>query len=97
MPAIGACCGQTGDKCAPSPAQWDTQSWQALNFSVDDPHYYSYKYDMAGTGSTSTFQAFAHGDLDCDATYSTFMRSGSIDAQGGVKGGGGLYSKYPIE
>src|SRR5690606_18866793 len=40
-----SCCAGGGvDKCDPSPAgydgavTWNTPTWQALNFSIDDPH-----------------------------------------------------------
>ena len=46
----GICCGDPGQKCAPG--KYATQfvtslTWQTLNFSVDDPFYYSYQYDSA--------------------------------------------------
>ena len=98
-PAKGSCCGQKGDKCDPalSIASWQTDTWAALNFSVDDPFYYSYQYDSAGTDKTSNFSAWAFGDLDCDTTYSTFMRGGRIDAQNNVTGGVGLFTRLEIE
>ena len=42
-------------------------SWSALNFSVDNPFYFRYQYDSAGTETSSNFQAWAFGDLDCDS------------------------------
>ena len=95
-PAVNGCCGQAGDKCAPGASQWASQSWNALNFSIDDPHYYWYTYDSLGTDSTSQFTARANGNLNCNATYSTFERVGTI-VEGNVKGGSGLYKNFPLE
>ena len=70
-----SCCPS---KCAPSQAQWQTEGWIALQFSVDDPHYYQYTYvspDVYGS-----FTARARGDLDCDTEFSTFEMFGVIDS-----------------
>ena len=97
-PGVNSCCGQPGDKCAPNPATWGaSKTWAALNFSVDDPFYFWYKYDSAGTDKASNFSAWAFGNLDCDATYSTFMRGGHIDANNNPTGGSGLFTKNEIE
>jgi len=50
-----------------------------------------------GAGTANKFQAWAYGNLDCDALYSTFMRGGNVDSQNNVQGGGGLFSKYETE
>src|SRR5436309_874320 len=58
----GNCCTSTGGKCDPitSSPFWKTSlTWTALNFSVDDPFYFSYQYDSAGTDSASSFSAWA--------------------------------------
>lgn len=98
-PAANSCCGQPGDKCDPAAAAagWKVPTWTALNFSVDDPFYFWYKYDSAGTDSASNFSAWAFGNLDCDGNYSTFMRGGHIDANRNPTGGAGLYTKNEIE
>ncbi len=99
-PGVNTCCGQPGDKCDPAAAapKWKASTtWAALNFSVDDPFYYWYQYDSAGTDKTSNFSAWAFGNLDCDATYSTFMRGGHIDANNNPTGGSGLYTVNEIE
>jgi type IV pilus assembly protein PilA len=92
------CCGQAGDKCVPNPVLWTNDAtWNALNFSVDDPHYYIYEYASTGTDTTSQFTARARGDLNCNATQSTFERIGTIDAARNVSGGSGLYKNLPLE
>ena len=95
----GICCGDPGQKCAPAKyaAQWNNLSWTALNFSVDDPFYYSYQYDGNGTDAQSTFTASASGDLNCDGKiFSLFQRVGLIQ-NNNVSGGAGLYSVNEIE
>ena len=93
------CCTNTGGKCKPDPATFQDSggSWAALNFSVDDPFYFRYQYDSAGTDTNSNFQAWAFGDLDCDSILSTYERSGSVMSDRSVSGGSGLYTKNEIE
>ena len=96
-PALTACCAAAGKKCAPAPALWTDPSWQALKFSMDDPHYYAYTYLSSGTDLTSQFTARANGDLDCDTTYSTFEMVGSIQADGTVTGQAGFFKDLELE
>jgi type IV pilus assembly protein PilA len=99
-PGLGVCCGQVGQKCAPVPTQWQTPTWQALNFSVDDPHYYSYQaVRQVGIGSAinDLYQLESIGDLDCDTVRSLYRRSAQVDAQYSIKGGSGLYILSDIE
>jgi prepilin-type N-terminal cleavage/methylation domain-containing protein len=95
----GICCGDAGLKCLPGKyaAQWLNASWTALNFSVDDPFYYSYQYDSAGNDTTSTFSASASGDLNCDGkVFSLFTRVGNIQ-NNNITGGAALYTQNEIE
>ena len=81
------CCALGGaiEKCAPSAALWANDTWVALSFSVDDPHYYAYGYTAANTaGDTSgetNFTASAVGNLDCDAETSLFEMYGEINSE----------------
>jgi type IV pilus assembly protein PilA len=83
-PALGTCCASPGRKCAPNPALWADPSWQALKFSMDDPHYYAYQYVVTntgtGSGQGSSFTAFALGDLDCDTDQSRFSMYGEVNS-----------------
>jgi type IV pilus assembly protein PilA len=79
------CCamGGTVEKCLPNAAQWQTPTWTALKFSVDDPHYYAYDYTNPSgnlSGDGADFEAIAQGDLDCDGEFSTFTMYGVINA-----------------
>ena len=99
-PAQGACCAQIGQKCAPSVSNslWTIDTWQVLNFSVDDPFYYSYQ--TVGTGGSSSGDRYnreASGDLNCDKTYSLFRRSATIDSNYAVSGGSGLYAQNELD
>jgi type IV pilus assembly protein PilA len=102
-PGQGACCAQTGQKCAPTGAWqtiWSTDVWQALNFAIDDPFYYSYQtVGAVGSGKAvgDTYQLQATGDLNCNATYSLYQRTATVDSQYNVNGGSGLYIVNDIE
>jgi len=87
-PDMGSCCS-TGGKCAPNKELWETDTWTALQFSVDDPHYYSYQYNVTGNATsgesapidgTNNYTAWAFGDLDCDGEYSTFSMYGEVNS-----------------
>ena len=99
-PALATCCASAGKKCAPVQAQWSTPTWMALNFSVDDPHYYSYlTTNTVGTGAAinDRYDVKAQGDLDCNAAYSLFQRSATVDTGFTIRGGSGLYIVNEIE
>jgi type IV pilus assembly protein PilA len=86
-PAAGTCCAGGGvDKCTPNAAQWNTPTWQALNFSIDDPHYYAYEYQIAAP-ATGPFTARAQGDLDCDSIQATFAMVGAANPADGTVSG----------
>ena len=87
------CCTNPGEKCAPNPSIWNHPTWAALNFSVDDPHYYQY----AGGGDQEQFTGGAIGDLDCDDIFSTFWRTAKILDDLSVSGGAGLFIANDIE
>jgi type IV pilus assembly protein PilA len=72
-----------GQKYQSSPTDWNnatdssTKGWTCLKFSLQDPQYYQYTY--ASTVGAS-FVASANGDLNGDATLSTFSLSGAIQS-----------------
>jgi type IV pilus assembly protein PilA len=86
--AVGptGCCatGGTAEKCAPDATVWGVEPWPALKFSMDDPHYYAYGYNVTNSGAAggqgSEFTAFATGDLDCDTTTSRFSMFGVVNS-----------------
>jgi type IV pilus assembly protein PilA len=97
-PVLGSACDAgSSRKYTPAANDWNSATWQGLNFAVDDPLYYSYSYDSIATGAASKFTARAQGDLNCDGTYSTFERIGEVDAENNVTGGAGLFTKDELE
>ena len=63
------CCEQ-GGVCAADPARWKTPGWQALRFTIDDDHRYTYAYLPDPSGRTAIVRAV--GDVDCDDRLSTY-------------------------
>jgi prepilin-type N-terminal cleavage/methylation domain-containing protein len=81
-------CGcQTGQRCPGNSTTFNTDPvWLALNFSIPDPHNYLPGYSSTGTGTGAAFTAYAAGDLNCNSTLATFIRAGSVNANGDVTG-----------
>jgi type IV pilus assembly protein PilA len=96
-PALGACCANAGHKCMSDPSLWVDETWTSLKFAVTDPHYYSYSYLSSGTETAAQFSATSYGDLDCDADYSTFELTGSVQADGTVTGQAGFFKDRELE
>lgn len=96
-PNAAACNGNTSQKISPSPDMWNSASWQALTFAVEDPFYYQYSYTATGTGDQAAFTARANGNLNCDNTLSTFERIGTIDDENNVNGGAGIFKENELE
>jgi type II secretory pathway pseudopilin PulG len=97
-----ACCITADTRCAPNGAQWSTSpTWNALMFSVEDPHYFRYAYESTGSaapGVGSNFHAQAFGDLNCDGKLSTFELYGEwSSADHDVHGSAGFYIENPLE
>lgn len=94
-PANTAC----PDKNVPNAATFADETWQALNFSVDDPFLYSYTFESTNlaVAAGSTFTARAEGDLNCDDALSLFERTGKVDAALNIVGGAGIYKENPLE
>jgi prepilin-type N-terminal cleavage/methylation domain-containing protein len=85
--AASECGCLTGSRCPPGESVWGGDGvWLALNFSLPDAHNYMPGYSSTATGSGAQFTAFAKGDLNCNATLSTFQRMGKIDGNGDVTG-----------
>ncbi len=73
-----ACCAQDfggKKKCAVAAGDWAVGSWQALDFQLDEAFYFQYQY--TGTNST-TYEARATGDLDCDNTTVSYILNGTV-------------------
>ena len=92
-PATTACQDGKPVKHSPTPGMWAHPTWQGLNFAIDDPFFYQYEF----ISDAKSFTARVVGDLDCDGVLSTFERVGTVDDEGNVTGGAGLYRKDPLE
>lgn len=53
-------------------ADWSGSPWKELRFSIVQPQCYQYSFRAQGTGSTAKAVVTAEGDLDGDATRSSF-------------------------
>jgi type IV pilus assembly protein PilA len=102
-PTSNACCNapNVAGKCSPSPTYWVHPVWTALNFSVDDPHYYVYSAIRNPNAVTQQpghqYVLGAQGNLDCDNFQSLFQRHATITTQWDVRGSSGLYIANEIE
>jgi hypothetical protein len=68
-PPLGACCSQGGE-CAVDLDAWRSPGWAAFAFTIDDPHRYSYQYQLVDGGKAVVIRAI--GDLDCNGTAGTY-------------------------
>jgi prepilin-type N-terminal cleavage/methylation domain-containing protein len=91
------CCSYPGFRCKDDPSVWSSAGWQALKFSLDDPHYFRFEFVSSGTGTDARFTARAYGDLDCDGVLSTFEMVGSVQADGTSTGQAGFYTDKILE
>jgi hypothetical protein len=101
------CCGgpldmDKDDRCDVDTSQWTTPTWSALNFQMNDQHYFGYAYQATGFLAGARFTASAYADLDCDGKLSTFQRSGYGDetasrADCSMKGSSAFYKNNETE
>lgn len=96
-PSRPACLGTLSTPFPPDATLWEHPTWTALNFAVNEPSLYQYEYISEGEGHAAKFTIRATGDLDCDGVFSTFERSGFIDAYGNVTGRDGLVQINELE
>ena len=76
-----------GSFCPGNNTVWSSDAvWQALDFSLPDPHHYMPGYSAAGAGTSATFTAFSKGDLNCNGILAQFSREGEISNHGDVTG-----------
>jgi hypothetical protein len=71
-PSESCCAGPTG-KCPVRPEVWQNPVWQAIDFQIDEPNMFQYRYHSDGT--TAVVEAV--GDLDCDTTAITYRLEAS--------------------
>jgi len=106
------CCSSNGlsgpdsnsdDRCDVNSTAWNTRTWEALDFQMNDQHYFVYSFDNNGsTLAGAQFTAQANADLDCDGTQSTFQRIGWGDpkatyAECAANGSAAFYVEHETE
>jgi type IV pilus assembly protein PilA len=75
------CWSQPGAKCAGNDPDWTQPSWQALHFSLENSHYYTYTFTSAGNDTAASFTVTALGNLDNDAITATWRRTASVNQE----------------
>ncbi len=94
-PPLGTCCAD-GGKCRPAPDAWNHPTWRALDFSISDPHYFSYEFKSSNDDGVVSYTALAYGDLDCDGVYSTYSLYGQVIGEW-VQEAGDVIKVNPLE
>lgn len=84
IPAVPCCEQASAPACSGNRADWQADPWRALRFHVEGKHYYQYRYQSTGEGTSARFEAEARGDLDCDGRYSSHKLFGQADENGNV-------------
>lgn len=77
---LPACCEREDGICEPDPALWATPAWQALAFSIDGDHRYTYSYTPSEDGRSAVVRAV--GDTDCDGETASYEVEIRIDSDG---------------
>jgi len=71
------CCGAAGgvnNHCPAAPADFASDAvWKDLDFQIDEPSLFYYKY----VGANTSFTATATGDLDCDGVEIVYTLQGT--------------------
>ncbi len=76
-----------GPRCKET--DWDTATWQALNFEINDPHFFQYEFQSSNENFTARAQANLAND---DGDLFLFERAASVNTNTGtVAGTGALY------
>jgi prepilin-type N-terminal cleavage/methylation domain-containing protein len=82
-PALGGnnCCGGTKDKdddgrCDADLSQWDSPSWNAVDFEMAEQHDFHFRMTVKESASMTRISARAGADLDCDGEHSMYIRAG---------------------
>ena len=81
MTPAALCSLAPGAKCQPVAATWTNASWQALHFSLENGHYYTYEFISSLFDTAAIFSVLARGDLDGDTLVSTWIKDATVNAE----------------
>ena len=96
--ATADCCQISNGRCPGNSTVWGSDGvWLALKFSIPDEHTYMPGYSGANSGTSSLFTAYARGNLNCNAVFAEFYRTGSISSVGDVAGASQPYVVQELE
>ncbi len=110
-------CGSSGwcPAAAPSPKRFQApapcfyaktcpggRTWEALDFSIADHHFYHYQFVCTASVESpdpapNSFRAQAEGDLDGDGNRSLFERTGFVGPGAVIVGSAGIYTINPLD
>jgi prepilin-type N-terminal cleavage/methylation domain-containing protein len=92
------CCQMSNGRCPGNASVWAGDGvWLALKFSIPDEHTYMPGYSGVDSGTSAKFTAYARGNLNCDAVFGEFYRTGSITSNGDVAGAHQPYVVHELE
>jgi hypothetical protein len=97
MTPTTACCNETGGKCNALSEYWNTPSWNALKFGLEEPFYFQYQFVANNSDARPSFTARSNGDLDCDDDLSTYEMVGKITTSLTLQGSAGIYKNDELE
>lgn len=80
---VPACCDRDDGICEPDPTAWATPQWQALGFSIDGPHRFTYSYTPSADGRSAVVRAV--GDTDCNGEQASYEIELTATANGIVR------------
>lgn len=101
------CNAGPGGRCvptdaAPSVGEYPSSAWtldpvwSALNYRLDDAHYFHMGYEWTNDETGCEFTVRAQGDLNGDGNFSLYERSGRVDANG-LSSAEGLHIEGELE
>jgi type IV pilus assembly protein PilA len=91
-----------GQKYQSATSEWNVDcgtnlGFCCLKFSIDQPQYYMYSWNISTPGIGGGFTATANGDLNGDGILSTFQLLGSVNSGGALNIAPNIISTLPEE
>ncbi len=76
-----SCCSAADRRCSTDPARWSSSMWRLLDFAIDEPTMFQYRYQS----DAWTFDVTAVGDLDCDGAPLIYRLHGRVAGSGEIQ------------